>query len=76
MTQRVSVTKEGLMLDQLVLAATGSETDGRVEEALALNPGLADELASAGHRLDLGRALTLPEATARPALVRTVKLWD
>jgi phage tail protein X len=76
MAQRVTVTKEGMMLDQLVLAAAGSDAGGRVEEALAMNPGLADELAQAGHRLDPGRSLTLPTASTAPAMIRTVKLWD
>lgn len=76
MTQRVTVTKEGLMIDQLVLAAAGSDAGGRVEEALALNPGLATELAAAGHALALGRVVSAPEASRAPRVNRTVKLWD
>ncbi|MCO4053386.1 MAG: hypothetical protein HEQ16_04925 [Bosea sp.] len=76
MTQRVTVTREGMMVDQLALAATGSDAGGAVEETLRLNPGLAAVLARAGHRLELGRVVTAPEASAGPAVIRTVKLWD
>ncbi len=76
MSQRVTVTKEGLMIDQLAMAATGSDAGGTVEAALDLTPGLAAELARAAHRLALVRVVTAPEASEGPALIRTVKLWD
>ncbi|WP_267221786.1 tail protein X [Novosphingobium clariflavum] len=48
-------------------------TRGVTEQVLALNPGLA----ALGTRLPVGTVVQLPDvATAAPAILETVKLWD
>jgi phage tail protein X len=76
MAQRVEVTREGMMVDQLVKAATGSDADGLVEETLVSNPGLASDLARAQHQLALGSAVTVPERSKAPKRLASIKLWD
>ena len=73
---RIQVTKLDVMLDQLVFDAHGTDQGGRVEAALALNPGLADRLASADHALALNTVVVLADPVEAATVVSTVKLWD
>ena len=62
--------RAGEMLDE-VLWRTRGHTAGLVEQAMNLNPGLAD----LGPLLPGGLAVLLPEATAAQPVRETVKLW-
>lgn len=73
---RIRVSKQEVMLDQLVYDAHGSDQGGRVEAALALNRGLAERLALSNHALDLDAVIILTEPTAIVPVLPTVKLWD
>lgn len=73
---RVTVMREGVMLDRLVWEVIGTDAGGVFEETLALNPGLAAMLAANGQMLPLGTTITLPEPSARLKVIKTVKLWD
>jgi len=73
---RIRVTRIGVMLDQLVHDAHGTDQGGRVEAALGLNPGLAEALAGAGHELTLNRVVRLTEPSAAPEVLPSIKLWD
>lgn len=71
---KVQVTKEGIMLDDLVYRALGRQDDRLVEQTLGLNPGLAE---IAGSPLPYGHEVEMPRFDpARPRIVETVKLWD
>ncbi|WP_193391515.1 tail protein X [Erythrobacter sp. SG61-1L] len=63
-------SKAGEMLDQIVWRHRG-RTAALVEQALELNPGLAD----LGPVLPAGIAITLPEAASAQPVRETVKLW-
>jgi phage tail protein X len=76
MMRRVEVTREGQMLDQLVVAATGTDEGGTVEAALALNPGLATRLAGNAHELPLAGLVVTPEPERAPRLISRIQLWD
>ena len=62
--------RAGEMLDELLWRTRG-RTAGLVEQALELNPGLAD----LGPLLPGGLAVLLPEATTAQPVHETVKLW-
>jgi len=63
---------QGDSLDLICWRELGT-TDGVVEQALALNPGLA----GAGPVIAAGTAVTLPEpVAATPQRRETVNLWD
>lgn len=62
----------GETLDEICWRSLG-RTGAVVEQALALNPGLA----ALGPKLPAGTEVTLPEPAAlAPELRETVKLWD
>jgi phage tail protein X len=64
--------RQGDTLDAICWRELG-RTEAVVEQALALNPGLAD----IGPLLPAGTEVTLPEPAAlAPAVRETVKLWD
>lgn len=70
---RVQVEREAMTLELVVWAALGRQDDGVVEQAFALNPGLA----SLGVILPVGTFVELPEPQApKPALRDTVQLWS
>lgn len=70
---RVQVTRENMTLELVVWAALGSQDDGVVEQAFALNPGLA----ALGVFIPVGTFVELPEPqAAKPALRETVQLWS
>lgn len=70
---RVQVTQENMTLDLIVWKAFGRQDDGVVEEAFALNPGLA----ALGAFIPVGTFVELPEQQApKPALRETVQLWS
>lgn len=63
---------DGETLDEICWRALG-RTAAVVEQALQLNPGLAD----LGPRLPAGTPVTLPDAPAlAPEMRETVQLWD
>lgn len=76
MSRTVATTREGQMIDQLTMAATGSDQRGEVEATLGLNPGLAEGLAGTSHLLALGQRVTVDDAVAAAPVIATVKLWD
>lgn len=68
----IVTAREGEPLDELCWRALG-RTQGVTEQALELNPGLAD----LGARLPAGTEVELPEPTTlAPATREVVKLWD
>jgi phage tail protein X len=76
MTRQIEVSREGLMIDQLVVVATGTDEGGTVEATLGLNPGLANRLAGAGHELALAARITTPDPERAPRIIRRIQLWD
>lgn len=70
---RVQVVQDNMTLDLVVWKAFGRQDAGVVEEAFALNPGIAD----LGAVLPVGTYVELPEPQAeKPALRETVTLWN
>jgi len=68
----IVTAREGETLDEVCWRGLG-RTAGVTEQALELNPGLAD----LGPQLPAGTEVILPEpAAATPAVRETVKLWD
>jgi len=68
----IVTAREGETLDEVCWRALG-RTAGVTEQALELNPGLAD----LGPQLPAGTEVILPEPAAAAAATReTVKLWD
>lgn len=63
--------RQGDTVDALCWRHLGATRDV-VEQALSLNPGLAD----VGPILPHGMAVELPEPPARARQVKTVRLWD
>ncbi|GHE20105.1 tail protein X [Halomonas urumqiensis] len=61
---------QGDTLDALCYRVLG-RTDGVTEQALDMNPGLAE----LGPILPHGTLVTLPEEQRTPAVVDTVQLW-
>lgn len=64
-------THQGETLDALCYRVLG-RTGGITEQALELNPGLAE----LGPILPHGTLVTLPEEQRAPAVVETVQLWS
>ena len=64
-------TKDGDVLDHIVLAHYGSLANGQLVTVLDANPGLAD----AGASLDVGSRIRLP-SIVDPAPAEGVRLWS
>lgn len=65
------VSRDGDVLDHIVLAHYGSLANGQLVTVLDANPGLAD----AGTSLDLGIRIRLP-SIVDPAPAEGVRLWS
>lgn len=57
MAQTITIRRENMTLDLLLFQAYGAEGQAMVEQALALNPGLA----ALGPVIPLGTAVTIPD---------------
>ena len=73
---RVEVTRQGIMLDQLVNEVLGFDNGGVVERTLDLNPGLAALLKAHDNTLPLGLVVVLPEPGEVKSRDVSIKLWD
>jgi phage tail protein X len=70
---RVQITRENMTFDLIVWQAFGRQDSGVIEQALALNPGIA----ALGAFLPVGTTIELPEPQApKPTLLETVTLWS
>lgn len=72
MSDHVTVTREDLTLDMLLVTHRGLQGQALITETLALNPGLA----GAGAVLPLGSVVVLPDAPAPAETVAQVTVVD
>ena len=73
---RVTVSRNGVMLDQLCFEVLGTDAQGVVERTLEMNTGLAAVLAGNDQKLPIGMLVTLPELHEMAPQDQTIKLWD
>lgn len=73
---KVRAARFGVKLDLLCFEVLETDAGGVVEEALRLNPGLAERLTAGGYDLALDDAVILPERQETTRTVPQIKLWD
>jgi phage tail protein X len=73
---KVKAARYGVKLDLLCFEVLETDAGGVVEEALRLNPGLAERLGASGYDLALDEVVVLPEPRSTPPTIAQIKLWD